>query len=277
MSLSADELREALRTRFEADAILGVRALPIGRPIGSHVRSSTAPTQRSATAAAPAGQTAAPAGPVRIHTTDDPAARAERLAILQQLDTAQVKPCTKCGLSTGRTQTVFGQGSPVARIAFVGEAPGAEEDRTGLAFVGRAGQLLTDMIEKGMGLQRDDVYICNVIKCRPPDNRQPAPDEIAACSPYLLEQLRTINPEVIIALGSPAAQTLLNTREGISRLRGRWHDFHLSGSPLVGEPTPLMPTFHPAYLLRSPGEKSKAWEDLKAVMARLGLPLPTKK
>ncbi len=256
---SADELREALRTRFEADAILGVRALPVGQP------SRATPTSPTAT------------GPVRFHTTDDPAARAERLAILTQLDTAQVKPCTQCGLSAGRTQTVFGQGSPVARIAFVGEAPGAEEDRTGLAFVGRAGQLLTDMIEKGMGLKRDDVYICNVIKCRPPDNRQPAPDEIAACSPYLFEQLRTINPEVIIALGGPAAQTLLNTREGITRLRGRWHDFYLSGSPLVGEPTPLMPTFHPAYLLRSPGEKAKAWEDLKTVMARLGLPLPTKK
>lgn len=261
-----DDVREALRTRFEADAILGARVLPIGRtkPGVSPGAASRAPTTQ-------------PAGPVRVSTTDDPNVRGERLAILKQLDTTQVKPCTKCGLAHGRTQTVFGQGSPVARIVFVGEGPGAEEDRTGLAFVGRAGQLLTDMIEKGMGLKRDDVFICNVVKCRPPENRQPAPDEIAACSPYLLEQLRIIQPEVIIALGAPATQTLLNTREGISRLRGRWHEFYASGTPLVGESTPLMPTFHPAYLLRSPQEKAKAWEDLKLVMARLGLPVPQRR
>jgi DNA polymerase len=125
-----------------------------------------------------------------------------------------------------------------------------------------------------MGLTRDDVFICNVLKCRPPNNRDPAADEIAACSPYLMEQLATIQPEVIVALGAPAARTLLQSTQGIGRLRGRFHDFHISGTPLVGDPIPLMPTYHPAYLLRSPGEKKKAWEDLQQVMQRLGLALP---
>lgn len=204
-----------------------------------------------------------------------PADAAERANILQSLDVAEVRGCTKCGLARTRTKTVFGQGNPNARIVFVGEAPGFEEDRTGQAFVGRAGQLLTDMIEKGMRIKRDDVYICNVIKCRPPENRTPAADEIAACSPYLFEQLRVIRPEVIIALGAPAAQTLLNTRDAIGRLRGRFHDFRLPDDVLTGAPPiPLMPTYHPAYLLRSPGEKGKSWDDLKKVMAKLGLPVP---
>jgi DNA polymerase len=131
------------------------------------------------------------------------------------------------------------------------------------------------MIE-AMGLSRNHVYICNILKCRPPDNRDPAPDEISACWPYLDQQLRTIQPEVIVTLGKPASQTLLRTTEGISRLRGNWHEYYTSGSPLVGSPTPLMPTYHPAYLLRSPGEKAKAWSDLKMVMARLGLAVPNK-
>jgi DNA polymerase len=159
---------------------------------------------------------------------------------------------------------------------FLGEAPGADEDTSGIPFVGRAGQLLTDMIQKGMGLKRDDVYICNILKCRPPGNRTPATDEIASCKGYLWRQIEIIQPEVIIALGAPAAQTLLNTREGIGRLRSRWHDFYVSGMSTVGEPIPVMPTFHPAYLLRSPEEKSKAWADLKLVMARLNIPIPTR-
>ncbi|MCK6457804.1 MAG: uracil-DNA glycosylase [Phycisphaerae bacterium] len=255
--MSMNEVREALRTRFEADAILGATALPIVPP--DAVPRSTGPT-----------------GPVRASTTTDPDELRRRLATLQTLDETQVRGCRKCGLADGRTQTVFGQGSVAARIVFVGEAPGFEEDRTGQPFVGRAGELLTAMIERGMGLRRDDVYICNVIKCRPPNNRTPAPDEIAACCPYLFEQLRTIQPEVIVALGAPAAQTLLNTRESIGKLRGRFHDFYPSGSALVGDPVPLMPTFHPAYLLRSPWEKAKAWEDLKLVLTRLELPIPRK-
>lgn len=197
-----------------------------------------------------------------------------RRAALTVIDDQEVKGCTKCGLHRTRTKTVFGVGHCAARIVFVGEGPGHDEDVSGIPFVGRAGQLLTAMIEKGMGLKRDDVYICNVIKCRPPNNRTPAPDEVTACKGYLLRQLEIIQPQVIIALGAPAAQTLLGVRDGIGRLRGRWHDFYVSGTALVGEPIPLMPTFHPAYLLRDPSQKAKAWEDLKKVMARLGIPIP---
>ena len=204
-------------------------------------------------------------------------ALAERTSSLTVIDQNEVKPCVKCGLHATRNHTVFGVGSPAARIMFVGEAPGADEDASGEPFVGRAGQLLTDMIQKGMGLKREEVYICNVIKCRPPNNRTPATDELAACKGYLWRQIEIIRPQVIIALGAPAAQTLLNTREGIGRLRGRWHEFFPSGSSTFGEPIPLMATFHPAYLLRSPGEKGKAWEDLKMVMNRLGIAIPAKR
>jgi DNA polymerase len=196
---------------------------------------------------------------------------------LNVIDEQEVKGCTKCGLAETRTKTVFGVGSPAARIVFVGEAPGHDEDVTGEPFVGRAGQLLTDMIQKGMGLRREDVYICNVLKCRPPNNRTPAADEIAACREYLWRQIEIIQPELIIALGAPAAQTLLGTREGIGQLRGRFYDFYPSGTSLIGEPIPLLPTFHPAYLLRSPQEKAKAWEDLKLAMAKLGIPIPRRR
>ncbi len=192
---------------------------------------------------------------------------------LRILDEQQVRGCTRCALCKTRTRTVFGQGSAHARLVFVGEAPGFDEDRQGLAFVGQAGQLLTKMITV-MGTTRDDVFICNVLKCRPPGNRTPAPDEIAACSPYLYQQLRLIRPEVIVALGAPASQTLLQTSESIGRLRGRFHDFYPSGVAGGGEAIPLMPTYHPAYLLRTPSEKMKTWEDLKQVMARLGLEQP---
>ncbi|UCG15237.1 MAG: uracil-DNA glycosylase [Phycisphaerales bacterium] len=204
---------------------------------------------------------------------DDSSACDPKEAALKTLDDSEVRVCTRCGLADTRTNTVFGQGSSNARLVFVGEAPGAEEDRQGLAFVGRAGQLLTRMIA-AMGLTREQVFICNVLKCRPPNNRDPAPDEISACTPYLMEQITTIAPEVIVALGAPAARTLLDTNQSIGRLRGRFHDFYPSGSPLVGDAIPLMPTYHPAYLLRSPAEKGRAWQDLQAVMAKLGLPPP---
>jgi uracil-DNA glycosylase family 4 len=155
---------------------------------------------------------------------------------------------------------------------FVGEGPGFEEDRQGIPFVGRAGQLLTKMI-LAMGLRREDVYICNIVKCRPPNNRDPAADEIMACSPYLYEQLRVIDPEVIVALGAPASKTLLDTTLGIGRLRGQFHEFELRQPSGEICTIALMPTYHPAYLLRSPQEKRKAWEDLQMVMARLGLPI----
>jgi DNA polymerase len=170
---------------------------------------------------------------------------------------------------------VFGQGNPAARLVFVGEAPGFEEDKQGFVFVGRAGQLLTRMIA-AMGLTREEVFICNVLKCRPPGNRDPSADEILACNPYLCEQLEIIEPEVLVALGAPAAKTLLNTAQSIGKLRGRFHDYYPSGITGMGPAIPTMPTYHPAYLLRNPAEKRKSWEDLQMVMARLGLSPPSR-
>ena len=173
--------------------------------------------------------------------------------------------CKRCRLARERNKIVFGVGSPRAGVMFIGEAPGREEDRSGEPFVGAAGQLLTRMI-KAMGLSREEVYIGNVIKCRPPHNRDPAPDEISACEPYLRLQIDAIKPGIIVALGAHAAQTLLRTDQGITKLRGRWTTYH---------GVPLMPSFHPAYLLRNPGGKRGAWSDLQQVMARmdeLGLP-----
>jgi uracil-DNA glycosylase len=172
--------------------------------------------------------------------------------------------CTRCKLAAGRHHLVFGVGNPSAELVFVGEGPGEDEDLQGEPFVGRAGQLLTRMIE-AMGFARADVYIANVVKCRPPGNRNPEPDEIAACEPFLRAQLGAIRPKVIVALGKFAAQTLLRDQTAISRLRGRWFSY---------EGVRLMPTFHPAYLLRSPDEKRKAWDDLQLVMKELGKPPP---
>lgn len=169
--------------------------------------------------------------------------------------------CTRCRLHRHRSNIVFGVGNPKAELVFVGEGPGHDEDVQGIPFVGRAGQLLTQMIE-AMGLRRDDVYICNVIKCRPPENRTPEKDEIATCSPFLLRQLAAIAPKVIVCLGNVAAQTLLGTHKSISHFRGQWFD--LRGSRLLA-------TYHPAYLLRNPSAKTEVWADLKKVMAVLGL------
>jgi|SRR5215510_9160107 len=168
--------------------------------------------------------------------------------------------CSRCKLHTlGRRQVVFGVGNPDADLMFVGEAPGADEDIQGIPFVGKAGQLLTKMIE-AIQLTRDDVYIANVIKCRPPQNRNPEPDEIEQCEPFLFQQIAAVRPKVIVALGSFAAKTLLKTQDSISRLRGRVYEFH--GAQLI-------PTFHPSYLLRSPQFKREAWEDLKRARALL--------
>jgi uracil-DNA glycosylase family 4 len=169
--------------------------------------------------------------------------------------------CTRCRLHQGRTHLVFGVGNPKAQLMFVGEAPGADEDASGVPFVGRAGQLLTKMIE-AMGLTRSDIYIANIIKCRPPGNRPPEPDEILECIPFLKQQIETINPKVIVGLGKFAAQTLLQTEIPITKLRGEFHDY---GS------AKLMPTYHPAYLLRNPNMKKAVWEDLQKVMKVLGL------
>ena len=175
--------------------------------------------------------------------------------------------CMRCKLHKGRNKLVFGDGSPKAQLVFVGEGPGADEDAQGLPFVGRAGKLLTQMIE-AMGLQRKDVYICNVVKCRPPENRTPEPDEVKTCSPYLLRQIDVINPKVIVCLGAVAAKTLLETTRGISQYRGEWQEWR--GRKLLA-------TYHPAYLLRNPPAKADVWKDLQKVMAELGLQLPKKK
>ena len=169
--------------------------------------------------------------------------------------------CTRCKLHKGRHKLVFGDGSGKARLLFVGEGPGADEDAQGLPFVGRAGKLLTQMIE-AMGLQRKDVYICNVVKCRPPENRTPEPDEVQTCSPFLLRQIDVINPKVIVCLGAVAAKTLLQTNRGVSQYRGEWQEWR--GRRLIA-------TYHPAYLLRNPNAKGEVWRDLQKVMAELGL------
>ncbi|MGB2635505.1 MAG: uracil-DNA glycosylase [Candidatus Acidiferrum sp.] len=175
--------------------------------------------------------------------------------------------CTRCKLHKKRNKLVFGDGSAKAQLVFVGEGPGADEDAQGLPFVGRAGKLLTQMIE-AMGLQRSDVYICNVVKCRPPENRAPEPDEVQTCSPYLLRQIDAIDPKVIVCLGAVAAKTLLQTTRGISQYRGEWQEWR--GRKLLA-------TYHPAYLLRNPPAKADVWKDLQKVMAELGLQLPKKK
>jgi uracil-DNA glycosylase family 4 len=178
-----------------------------------------------------------------------------------QLIRETIGDCTRCKLHKARTNIVFGVGSKKAELVFVGEGPGHDEDIKGEPFVGRAGKLLTQMIE-AMGLRREDVYICNVVKCRPPENRLPEKDEITTCSPFLFRQIDVIRPKVICCLGSCASQTLLQTTQGISRFRGEWFDFR--GSKLIA-------TYHPAYLLRNPNAKGEVWKDLQKVMTVLGL------
>ena len=169
--------------------------------------------------------------------------------------------CTRCGLSRGRNLIVFGDGDPDADLMFIGEGPGAEEDRRGLPFVGRAGELLTQMIEKGLGIPRPSVYICNIVKCRPPGNRTPLAEEAASCRPFLEGQISAVRPRVIVALGKPAASLLLGRDVAITRVRGVWHEVR---------GIPMMPTFHPAFILRqyTPENRRLVWEDLKAALER---------
>jgi uracil-DNA glycosylase len=172
----------------------------------------------------------------------------------------ELRNCTRCKLYQNRNAIVFGEGNGQAQLVFIGEGPGYEEDQQGSPFVGEAGQLLTDIIVKGMKLKREEVYICNVVKCRPPNNRTPESEEIAACKPFLRKQILSIKPKVIVTLGNVPTQTLLKTKDGITKLRGKWRVF---------EGIPLMPTFHPAYLLRNPKDKALVWEDIRKVMTKL--------
>ncbi len=208
----------------------------------------------------PAGAGSGSEGPGSEGPEDE---RERRRALLEAID-ERVRQCRDCPLCEGRTNTVFGVGDPCARLMFVGEGPGYDEDRLGEPFVGKAGQLLDKMIA-AMGLDRSRVYIANIVKCRPPGNRTPEAGEMATCFPYLREQIEIVQPEVLCTLGNTPARALLQTTTPISRLRGRFQEY-------AG--VPVMPTFHPAYLLRNEGAKAKVWDDLKMIMGRLKLPLP---
>src|SRR5512137_2088038 len=230
---------------------------PAAAPVEAGPRGAMAP------AALPAGPP--PAAPVAAAAAPPGGEKGCGSPALQEIRT-DLGDCRRCKLHGGRTTLVFGVGAPRAELMFVGEGPGADEDQQGEPFVGKAGQLLTRMIE-AMGYRREQVYIANVVKCRPPGNRNPEPDEIEACEPFLRRQLEAVKPTVIVALGKFAAHTLLRSTVPITRLRGQWSEY-------AG--VKVMPTFHPAYLLRSPHEKAKAWDDLKLVMAALGRKPPLK-
>lgn len=242
-----ERLGRVFRQHLETTRLLGVDFLPLGRNRSVDAPISVAPAPIVEAKPTPA---AAPDG--------ERAARQARLDALRSRHDAECPHCTK---AKGYTQTVFGEGDPCAGLMFVGEAPGAEEDRTGRPFVGRAGQKLDDMI-KAMGLRREDVYIANVLKARPPDNATPTPEEAERCGPYLREQVGIIRPRVIVALGKPATNYLLGNRDALSSMRGRWANF--------GD-IPVMPTFHPAYLLRAytRENREKVWSDLQLAMTRL--------
>ncbi|WP_337174734.1 uracil-DNA glycosylase family protein [Paludisphaera sp.] len=246
------------------------RPAPVASPVVERPRPAPPAVERPRPAAPPTPPRpiAAPSlfGSTGFSTPPlDPAERPAALAVLRE----EVAGCVRCpDLAASRTQTVFADGAATARLMFIGEAPGADEDRAGVPFVGKAGQLLTDMITKGMGLRREDVFIANILKCRPPDNRDPMPAEVANCVGYLDRQIEIVRPEFICLLGKVAAGTLLNTALSMGRLRGRWHRVH--GIPTVA-------TYHPAYLLRTPAAKKEAWEDLQMLMRAMGLVIPRKK
>jgi DNA polymerase len=272
----------ALRARLEWLRLLGVEEIRLRRPEPAGASPSVpagapesipayAPTAAPAPASAPAVMQATlfggmePAAPaargdsalpslaqVKAPAAADPA---EALRLIRD----DLGDCRRCRLCEGRTNLVFGVGSPRARLMFVGEGPGADEDAKGEPFVGRAGQLLTKIIES-MGMTREQVYIANVVKCRPPENRVPRPDEVAECAPFLFRQIQAIRPRVVVCLGTPAVQTVLGTKETITRLRGNFREI---------DGIRIMPTYHPAYLLRNPNAKKDVWEDMKKVMALL--------
>ena len=255
------------QTTSRVAPVVPARAQPtVSRPAApAGVASNRAPRiQSTETAAAPP--------PPQLLVAAEPSfegpvfPREEKLRILQSLDEDQVKGCTRCVLCETRTQTVFADGDVDARLMFIGEGPGENEDLEGRPFVGRAGQLLDKMIA-AMGLSREKVYIANIVKCRPPNNRQPAPDETAACTPYLLEQIRVIRPQVIVTLGLPSSQYILRTKLSMSKLRGQWQNWR---------GIKVMPTYHPAYVLRSYTKEVRetVWGDLQLVLGELGLPLP---
>jgi uracil-DNA glycosylase len=269
-------LTEALRAHAEWQQACGSSALP---PSSSELVPRLSPSaplgssQLRPAASAPLlieSVALEPPEPPRERAPSPPSAsklpteeRQTRLTVLAD----EVRACTKCALHIERKQAVFARGNGSSGLAFVGEGPGADEDEQGFPFVGAAGQLLDRMIA-AMGIEREDVYVCNIVKCRPPKNRTPEPEEMNACMPYLTEQLSLVEPQVIVALGKTAVQGLFGTAEGITRIRGRWR--------LYQGRIAVMPTFHPAYLLRNPAAKREVWADLQLVLKHLGRSLPTK-
>ncbi|HSZ56854.1 MAG TPA: uracil-DNA glycosylase [Tepidisphaeraceae bacterium] len=239
--------------------------LPVKSPVQSQARTNLFGSEPEAQSLAAEGLSPMPTVPsfsAPALSTDE---KKHRLAAMNE---SEVRGCTKCRLCEQRTHTVFGEGDVDAKIFFIGEGPGETEDRTGRPFVGRAGELLNKMTA-GMGLKREQVYIANIVKCRPPGNRVPAPDEVATCTPYLERQLEIIRPRAIVTLGLPATQYMLQTKTSMGRLRGQWHKWR---------DIKLMPTYHPAYVLRNPTYETRAavWSDLKQVLTELGMPVPQK-
>ena len=260
---STDRMKQALRQQLESLEAAGVRQLP--SPQGALNAAAKRPKRPARPAPSPSAAPQSEEQEQLVEAEISPAASPDRsdapsLQVLQQ----EVAACTRCGeLASTRTQTVFGVGDPNARLCFLGEAPGADEDRQGAPFVGRAGQLLNKILE-ACKLRREDVYILNILKCRPPGNRNPAPDESQNCRRFLNRQLELIQPEFICCLGSVAAQNLLDTTETIGRLRGSVHEYQ--GIKVVC-------TYHPAYLLRNPSAKKQTWDDMKLLMREIGTPI----
>lgn len=257
--------RDQLRRQLEFYRDLGIRELRVERGASASTRSAApAPEKAIAPSAAPANPSSAlrpNAAPIQVTPPLLPIGP-DNDSLEKILD--DIGDCKRCRLCEGRNRIVFGSGNPQARLVFVGEGPGADEDAQGLPFVGRAGQLLTQMIDgtasrEGMAIRRGDVFICNVVKCRPPENRTPLPDEMEICGQFLFRQLMVLKPKAIVCLGATAAKALLGVKEGITRIRGRWH---------VWRDIQVMPTYHPSYLLRPYNQNAKreAWEDLKKVL-----------
>jgi uracil-DNA glycosylase len=264
MSSDRATILASLRDYVEQLREEGMEGLPA--PTKSSVQSDSTSTERDrAEASVEPARSSAPderrSGPVELFYRYPGLEKTADLEALREF----IGDCRRCKLAPRRTNLVFGVGNPNAELMFVGEAPGADEDARGEPFVGRAGQLLTDIIERGIGMTRTEVYICNVIKCRPPENRNPELDEVAACEPFLFRQIDIVRPRAIVGLGTFAVQALLKVKTPISKLRGVWHEVR---------GVKMMPTFHPAYLLRNPGDKRLVWSDIQAVMRFLGKSVP---
>lgn len=266
------DIRSALLARLRFERAMGLETIPAPRGIRTVAPASAPIPANALNRATPNVSSIVPQAPIQAPKPSASAPPPMRVASIpaaatgdidarwQSLET-RAKACAACGLHQGRTHVVFGSGNRQAQIVFVGEGPGADEDAQGLPFVGPSGELLTKII-MAIGLTRDDVYICNVVKCRPKNNLPPLPDEVAACNAYLVEQLELINPKVIVALGGPALKTLCKTTQGIAGTRGRWHSYR---------GIPVMPTLHPAFVLHqyTDANRRAVWEDMKAVLAKV--------